>query len=553
MNVKIDPARQSFNCIIGFITDNKPGFLIHSELEKIANEIRGHDVLKTTILWKKIVQILKLPTQNEDEKKQLISLAHNLFEVFREMPAEMEPISRGKKYKPAKQSIIDHNQKALAALPKDGGVFEGYPFSKLEKREARMIRNNEQYCHKIKSESKKLHSCATQTASSQGYRKSMQDRSLASAFDFHANGKVRRADLFAVLDGHGGETTVDYVKDNLLPFLKKRLESRLIAKEPSEEDIYVCLKRVIEELHEEVIANGYTDGTTAIVGFKLADSNELYTANIGDSSAYINRRGAVIPMSIEQKALYFEDESARHQEIATFEKPNEYARQLEKAGVVIYEPNKGMESKFRQKELMTMSYDETKKGVHMMVLGILGMAHLEPARTIGDPFYEDEWKKFTPEIFKQVIQPGDQLILHSDGVKAAPQAIVNAVENDRVFGFCSAKDTAECIVQFSMRSGDNICVTIVSFGSPKEEFLSALDHASSTELRKMFEALEERDKNFYALLCSNALIFEHYEWLLCGRAGTEPKGDNFGKNLIFSLLADPIAGKKKIFEFAGET
>jgi serine/threonine protein phosphatase PrpC len=461
----------------------------------------------------------------------------------------------GSAKKPLSQKIAERNKRALEAFPKKDSTFKGYPFTQQEKSKARESRvpigsinafSKETTKFQILSEAKTLYSCSSSTACAMGKREYMEDRSLAVAFTFQANGKTYAADLFGVFDGHGGSKTVDYVKDNLVSRLQDRLQCQLKTQEPNDLGISYALKGTISSLHLDVMHKGFSDGTTAIIGFKLANTDELWTANIGDSSAYLNRNGTAIPMSIEQKPFYLEEGSKPLGAKISYDQPNEYAKQLEKDGVSIYREDSEDASLFHAKEKMTMVYDGSIRNKHFMRLGIPKYT-LDMARSIGDPFFH-EWKRYTPEIFKQTVQPGDQLIMHSDGVKD-PQSVIHAVESDKKAG-CSIDETVACLVQSSISNSDNVCVTIVSFGnksSAKEQFLSELLNGETPgKLKPYFEQLEKTDPAFFTLLSANAYYIEHDAWEKNGKRGSEPGGDNYGKNRMLNFLNEPAKNKDQI-------
>lgn len=314
-------------------------------------------------------------------------------------------------------------------------------------------------------ESKKMETCSIETACTIGERKYMEDRFLSAVIPFKANGHEHTAEVCAVFDGHGGLKTVQFAVSELLSILKSKL-NRFEKKELNEDDIFYALKEAIGHLHKAVIKNQFSDGTTLVLSFKVGD--QLWVANVGDSSAFINRNGEVIPMSIAQKPALIKDSQGK----AVY---NEYAKQLMCNGVsrCLPKSKKNPEvDELSEKEadalqsgermFMTIS-DGDDKRIHCMLGAMMegGNITLDMARSIGDPFFAP-WKKFTPEIFRQTIKPGDQLILHSDGVAVGMHAVAKTIEADKKDGI-SAWETVANIVQASVPEGDNITAMIVTF------------------------------------------------------------------------------------------
>jgi serine/threonine protein phosphatase PrpC len=302
------------------------------------------------------------------------------------------------------------------------------------------------------SETIPMQSSTVDAACTIGQRDYMEDRFVADTFSFCANNNTFEAEVFGVLDGHGGTDTVNFVKNNFSSKLKAQLEKRFIDKDIDDDSICYALKDVFEEFQKELRVKGVKDGTTAVIGFKLAISDQLWVANVGDSRAYLNRNGNVIPMSIDQKPCLFKNPSL----VA-----NEYANQLFNRGVTLSMDDKKEFPELLDQKKMVMSFIQEQKDRYEMQMGIPGKIHLDMARSLGDLGF-DQWKKHTPEIFAQKVQKGDQLIMHSDGVLAPMSTVVKNAQKDKVNGF-TPKETAECLVQSSIKSGDNITAVVVSF------------------------------------------------------------------------------------------
>jgi serine/threonine protein phosphatase PrpC len=411
-----------------------------------------------------------------DEKAQWMQIKSKIASLLekstREPPLNKSIFQFAKKKSPPKR-IWEHNRKAKEAqrlLERIKMEFEGFPSTHKEKEDLRARRDlissmsdfkenpKELPLNRVQilSETVQVRSSSVEISCTIGQRAKMEDRSIATRFSFQANGEVFEAELFGVLDGHGGISTVEYVKDSIAKRVQERLEDYLQDEAPNEEGIFYALKEALSSLHDDIKeAAKFKDGTTAVIGFKLADSDELWVANIGDSRAFLNRKGKLIPMSIDQKPYYIEEtwkEKVRYN--------NEYLNQLIRMGVEeSIDPSEELED-LRKKLGMVYSRQYTENNLHHVLLG-LPQHNLDMTRSIGDISF-DPWKKHSPEIFRQKLLPGDQLIMHSDGIKDDMSAIVDVVENDKRNGF-STKQTVEDLVHASLYSEDNITAMIVSF------------------------------------------------------------------------------------------
>ncbi|MBS0649627.1 MAG: protein serine/threonine phosphatase 2C family protein [Verrucomicrobia bacterium] len=361
-----------------------------------------------------------------------------------------------------------HNRRAFDLMPKANTPYRHYPHTPEHKASFLSLRtanrspvkfSNGPFQDQIYSETRPLSSSVVNVACAQGRKNTMEDRFLAVTLHFQANGKTCSADLFGVFDGHGGSETVEFVISNLENFLQKQLERRLQDKAPNEDDIFYALREAVLMAHQQCVSKELRGGTTAIFGFKLTDSHEIWTANVGDSSAILDRTGEAIPMSIEQKPLYLPDSSVEN---APSYVPNKYAKDLLKKDVFL---NNGKnitdQELFEGKKMVMTSLGKDDENTHRLVLGIPNKLHLDMSRSIGDVSL-DNWKKCTPEVFKQTLQPGDLLILHSDGVKALPRTTIGIIETEKQQGI-PTKETLENLVQAAIRDKDNVCAMIVSF------------------------------------------------------------------------------------------
>lgn len=116
----------------------------------------------------------------------------------------------------------------------------------------------------------------------QGARKTMEDRYLVDRFSVPMlNETTYDAQLFAILDGHGGDEAADYVQKNLRKKLQEALSNMASSETLSDVEIWNALKLTFVALDEECKALRLPSGTTATVAL-IIDGN-LWVANVGDS------------------------------------------------------------------------------------------------------------------------------------------------------------------------------------------------------------------------------------------------------------------------------
>jgi serine/threonine protein phosphatase PrpC len=465
-----------------------------------------------------------------------------------------------KKNLPVSQRIKEHNDKADKWLEQEDSNLglTNYPFHATERQERKSGRNHVKDKRHLLgpaqflSETKELASCSVSSTSARGYRDYMEDSNLACMIAFEANGVHYLADLFGVFDGHSGQEVVDYVVSNLPGKLKAGLNTRLKNRPLNDDDLFFCFKDSIKEFHEEVIAKNMKAGTTAVFAFRVIGENRIWTVNIGDSRAFIQRNGRAVPMSIDQKPCYYENnERAEH---VLFQNPNEYAKQLTKKGVLFCERSKydSVLPDVKRGEKMVMGYIGSSRNIHRMILGVPNIKHLDMARSIGDHEFV-KWKKYTPENFCRELQIGDQMVLHSDGIDASPHRISEIVHRDRYEGV-PAHETADCLVQVSLPvKKDNVTAMIVTFNNPnsfKYQFFAAYTRESPEQLKIRFQQLRLQDPDFFTLLSKNAYLIPHDAWVKNDKQGAEPGSGNlqYGEEQILALLDQPIQHCERFLE-----
>ncbi len=162
-------------------------------------------------------------------------------------------------------------------------------------------------------------------ASCEGSRPSMEDADIATQFSFKINQKVYQANLFTVLDGHGGSGASAFVKEHLMNYLKEALEERKTT-HLSDNDIGDALKNCCIKLDSDYPNDYYNDyvGTTATIAFVLGD--KIWFANLGDSRAVLIKKDGTAVQATEDA------------------KPNitRYQRRIEKRGGTVERGGNGI-------------------------------------------------------------------------------------------------------------------------------------------------------------------------------------------------------------------
>jgi serine/threonine protein phosphatase PrpC len=106
-----------------------------------------------------------------------------------------------------------------------------------------------------------------------------------------------RQGYFAIYDGHGGKTAVNYVQKHMHTIFEKALESCNSVEEAFNEAYRICDDELKEALY---------NGTTAITCYlhvnENTDNRILYTANCGDARVVINEGGVAKRLTFDHKA-----------------------------------------------------------------------------------------------------------------------------------------------------------------------------------------------------------------------------------------------------------
>ncbi|KAK4476899.1 hypothetical protein RD792_016063, partial [Penstemon davidsonii] len=119
----------------------------------------------------------------------------------------------------------------------------------------------------------------------------MEDYHVAKFVQFHG----RELGLFAIYDGHLGDSVPAYLQKHLFPNVLNEEEfwsdpSRSIAKAYERTDQAILS-------HNPELGRGGSTAVTAI----LIDKRHLWVANVGDSRGVLSRRGQAIQMSVDHE------------------------------------------------------------------------------------------------------------------------------------------------------------------------------------------------------------------------------------------------------------
>jgi serine/threonine protein phosphatase PrpC len=101
-----------------------------------------------------------------------------------------------------------------------------------------------------------------------------------------------KTSLFGIVDGHGGNDVVKYIKDRIPEIIKKNLNDLY----PIEQCFINSFNKIDEEL--KFYDSEYTGSTATIV---LIQDNKIYCANVGDSRAYIIYDNYIKKITVDHK------------------------------------------------------------------------------------------------------------------------------------------------------------------------------------------------------------------------------------------------------------
>lgn len=182
------------------------------------------------------------------------------------------------------QSDIELDKAISIEIRKDDCFFRDYYFSQ-----------NPSPYH-IRSETCLVGRYQVAIASSQGARKSMEDRHVVGSVNFKsADGTPHRADVFMICDGHGGSDAAEFLKAYFINRLKVSLEQCNYSSH-SKTGVWHALLQTFESLDREYTGNS---GSTAAV-LLIVDDQTLFCVNLGDSEIALNKARLTRP----QKSHY---------------------------------------------------------------------------------------------------------------------------------------------------------------------------------------------------------------------------------------------------------
>ncbi|XP_042458000.1 probable protein phosphatase 2C 9 isoform X2 [Zingiber officinale] len=101
--------------------------------------------------------------------------------------------------------------------------------------------------------------------------------------------------LFAIFDGHSGDSVPAYLQDHLF--------TNILEEEELWSDPDAAIRRAYERTDNEILSHSRDlgrGGSTAVTAI-LVNGTKLWVANVGDSRAVLARRGEAIQMSIDHE------------------------------------------------------------------------------------------------------------------------------------------------------------------------------------------------------------------------------------------------------------
>ena len=124
------------------------------------------------------------------------------------------------------------------------------------------------------------------------YRQSMEDIGVTLP-DFIPEKKYS---LFGIFDGHGGNDVVKYIKDRLPEIIKTNILNNNSYDNSMETKISLAFNKIDEEL--KFYDSEHTGSTATIL---LLNDDQIYCANVGDSSAFIIYDNYLKKINIDHK------------------------------------------------------------------------------------------------------------------------------------------------------------------------------------------------------------------------------------------------------------
>ncbi|ORZ13089.1 phosphatase 2C-like domain-containing protein [Absidia repens] len=124
-------------------------------------------------------------------------------------------------------------------------------------------------------------------------------RTMEDAHSFITNyNSIPRQGFFAIFDGHAGKATAEWCGENFHKTLANCLNNS--SSETVPEILNQAFLQVDQQVNEK---EGKSSGCTAIVAYVQVkgDQRTLYTGNVGDARAVLNRKGQAIRLSYDHK------------------------------------------------------------------------------------------------------------------------------------------------------------------------------------------------------------------------------------------------------------
>lgn len=155
-----------------------------------------------------------------------------------------------------------------------------------------------------------------QSTSLKGKRYSNEDAEIIFENLNKKNKKYHKLNLYAVFDGHGGDSVSKYLEKNFLNyFTPLNALSPTAKKSAYQKHIHTCYKHIQKKLKNEYKNIAHHTGTAAlsIIHYQVRNRNKLYVINLGDCRAVLcNRFHIAIPLTKDHKPTNYEERLRIH-------------------------------------------------------------------------------------------------------------------------------------------------------------------------------------------------------------------------------------------------
>lgn len=150
-----------------------------------------------------------------------------------------------------------------------------------------------------------------QSTSLKGKRYSNEDAEIIFENLNKKNKKYHNLNIYAVFDGHGGDSVSKYLEKNFLNyFTPLNALSPTTKKSTYQKHIHTCYKHIQKKLKNEYKNIAHHTGTAAlsIIHYQVRNRNKLYVINLGDCRAVLcNRFNIAIPLTKDHKPTNYEE------------------------------------------------------------------------------------------------------------------------------------------------------------------------------------------------------------------------------------------------------